>query len=938
VATKPNSKYLNNNPNLPMEIDINWTAEMINEFRKCQEDIIYFAENYFFIINLDRGQEKIKLYEPQKEAILKVIDNRFTIGCASRQVGKRLALDTPIPTPNGWTTMGELKDGDIIFDWTGKPTKVVKAHEIRDDRKCFEITFSTGEKIIADAEHEWFTQHRSERAKGLSGSVKTSQQIFDTLSTGKKTIEPNHRIPIKHEAQYEEKELPIDPYLLGCWLGDGASAGQRITSGASDAHEMFYENLAHISNKHLLPHSNRNIFAISILKNTNGKSFVSSLKENNLFKNKHIPNSYLQSSTTQREELLKGLMDTDGYCNTKGVCQYYTIYEKFAENVKELLFSLGIQCSVTSKIPKIKGKEYNRIYILTFKTNKPVFKLKRKLERQQLSTTDFAESRNKFIYIKEMKEVASVPTRCITVDNEDQMYLIGKTFIPTHNTTLMTVVCLWYTLFFKTFNVAILANKEAQAKEILERIKNAYEEIPEWLKSGVKEFTKEQILFANKSKIFVSTTSIDAIRGKSVNLLFLDEFAHVRDEIADDFFKAIMPTISSSETSKLVIVSTPKGITNRFYTIFSNAELNSTKNKETANEEEEEKEGDGLEDIVEWAYFRIYWWQLPGRDEKWKQKQLVLINHDMELWKQEYDIEFLKYGASALNGDIIAKLKKMCCPPKYELFEGDYKIWFEPIEGHIYVFGIDTAQGVAQDYSVCHILDMTDLKDIKVVARYASNRLSPTVFAERIFNVIPAWGRPFLCVESNKEGMEFLNAIMEVHKYDNIIYYNMENDKRGYYQKPGIFCHQNSKYTGITNMKHWVETMEAVSVYDIETVKEFETFIRKENKTWAAQKGCRDDKVMALVWALIILEPKIASRYFDVIDYDDFGMPERIRDPNYAQALEAFQRSNRGRNIMESAYSDPAAVLFDIQMTPNLRFGEVDVEVEGLMAGGWRIL
>ena len=591
-SIKPNSKYLNNNPNLPMEIDINWTAEMIDEFKKCQNDIIYFAENYFFIINLDRGQEKIKLYEPQKEAILKVIENRFTIGCASRQVAK---------------------------------------------------------------------------------------------------------------------------------------------------------------------------------------------------------------------------------------------------------------------------------------------------------------------------------------------------------TTLMTVVCLWYTLFFKTFNVAILANKEAQAKEILERIKNAYEEIPEWLKAGVKEFTKEQILFTNKSKIFVSTTSIDAIRGKSVNLLFLDEFAHVRDEIADDFFKAIMPTISSSETSKLVIVSTPKGITNRFYTIFSNAELNSSKDKDKS-EEEEEKEGDGLEDIVEWAYFRIYWWQLPGRDEKWKQKQLVLINHDMELWKQEYDIEFLKYGASALNGDIIAKLKKMCCPPKYELFDGDYKIWFEPIEGHIYVFGIDTAQGVAQDYSVCHILDMTDLKDIKVVARYASNRLSPTVFAERIFNIIPAWGRPFLCVESNKEGMEFLNAIMEVHKYDNIIYYNMENDKRGYYQKPGIFCHQNSKYTGITNMKHWVETMEAVSVYDIETVKEFETFIRKENKTWSAQKGCRDDKVMALVWALIILEPKIASRYFDVIDYDDFGMPERIRDPNYTQALEAFQRSNRGRNIMESSYSDPLAVLFDIQMTPNLRFGEVDLEVEGLMEGGWRIL
>jgi hypothetical protein len=540
-----------------------------------------------------------------------------------------------------------------------------------------------------------------------------------------------------------------------------------------------------------------------------------------------------------------------------------------------------------------------------------------------------------------MKEVASVPTRCITVDNEDQMYLIGKTFIPTHNTTLMTVVCLWYTLFFKTYSVAILANKEAQAKEILERIKNAYEEIPEWLKSGVTDFTKEHIKFTNKSQIFVSTTSVDAIRGKSVNLLFLDEFAHVRDEIADDFFKAIMPTISSSKTSKLVIVSTPKGITNRFYTLFSSAELNERKrlmptfDAETG---EEIVKSVGDYDAKGWAYFRIYWWQLPGRDEAWKQEQLMLINHDMELWKQEYDIEFLKYGASAINGDVIEKLKKMCCKPKIELFEGDYKIWHEPIEGNIYVFGIDTAQGVAQDFSVCQILDITDLKDIKMVARYASNRLSPTVFAERIFNIVTSWGRPFLCVESNKEGMEFLNAIMEVHKYDNIIFYNMDNDKRGYYQKPGIFCHQNSKYTGITNMKHWVETMDAVSIYDMETIKEFETFIRKENKTWAAQKGCRDDKVMALVWALIILEPKIVSRYFDVIDYDDLGMPERIRDPNHALAIQAFRSGNRGRNVNSSAASDPAAILFDIQMTPNLRFAQVDQEYDGLIAGGWKIL
>ncbi len=121
--------------------------------------------------------------------------------------------------------------------------------------------------------------------------------------------------------------------------------------------------------------------------------------------------------------------------------------------------------------------------------------------------------------------------------------------------TLMTVVCLWYALFTKNHTVAILANKEDQAKEILERIKLAYEEIPNYIKAGVWDFTKEQVKLTNGSKIFVSTTSADAIRGKSVNLLFIDEFAHVRKEIADDFFKSIIPTLSSSKKSKLVIVS-----------------------------------------------------------------------------------------------------------------------------------------------------------------------------------------------------------------------------------------------------------------------------------------------------------------------------------------------------------------------------------------------
>ena len=165
MAKKSNNKFLNNNENLPVNYSADWTPEMLDEFHKCANDINYFAENYFFIVNLDEGIQKIKLHDVQKEAIKTIIDNRFTAICASRQVGKRLALDTPVPSPSGWTTMGDLKAGDVIFDWYGNPTTVTHAHEIRDDRNCYKVVFSNGESIVADEEHEWFTQYRSERKK-----------------------------------------------------------------------------------------------------------------------------------------------------------------------------------------------------------------------------------------------------------------------------------------------------------------------------------------------------------------------------------------------------------------------------------------------------------------------------------------------------------------------------------------------------------------------------------------------------------------------------------------------------------------------------------------------------------------------------------------------------------------------------------------------------
>jgi hypothetical protein len=432
--------------------------------------------------------------------------------------------------------------------------------------------------------------------------------------------------------------------------------------------------------------------------------------------------------------------------------------------------------------------------------------------------------------------------------------------------TLMTIVCLWNVIFKKDYQVAILANKEDQAKEILERIKLAYEELPNWLKAGVSEFTKENLRLVNGSKIFVSTTSESGIRGKSVNLLFVDEFAHIAAQIADPFFKSVMPTISSSKSAKIVLISTPKGAEGKFYEIFRDAE--------------KKKNG--------WCSVKIHYSQVPGRDAAWVKEQQAAINYDMDAWRQEFEIEFLENGTAAINQAVIDRMKSEAIPAELSFDGGEYFVWKQPEVNHIYTIGVDVAEGVGQDFTVATVLDITDLDNIEQTAIFASNKIQPWNFAEKLNQIARSWGRPFLCIERNKEGGQVVDALLNVHNYDNLVTFSMKNDKRGVYQSPGIFCHQNSKYTGIQNMKYFIENKQSVKIYDINTVREFETFIRKINKTWGAKKGHNDDRVMALVWALVLLEKDIAEKYLDIIEYDESGKPSVILDPNQHLANLSF--------------------------------------------------
>jgi hypothetical protein len=481
-------------------------------------------------------------------------------------------------------------------------------------------------------------------------------------------------------------------------------------------------------------------------------------------------------------------------------------------------------------------------------------------------------------------------------------------------TSFMTVVCLWYALFNSNYNIAILANKEKMAMEILHRIKLAYRGLPTWLKSGVPEYTKESVVFSNESKIFSSTTSADSIRGQSINLLFLDEFAFVPPEIAEEFFASAVPTISSSKKSKIVIVSTPFGATGLYYNIFSKAE----------------KGENG------WAWEKMYWYELPDRDEQWKKDQLKMINHDMDKWNQEYELQFLNNGQTALNAILIKRMKEACLPAPESFDDGTYLLWEEPKPNRIITIGVDISEGVGQDYSVSQILDITNPTDIKHCGVFATNTLKPYEYAEKLNQIVRSWGRPFLCIERNGPGGQVVDAMLNVHGYDNIVSVSKVDDAAGRYKEQiGIICHQNNKLAGNTNMRYYLETLECVHLRDIKTVTEFETYVRKTNgRSWGAMKGYNDDRIMALIWALFLLEKTVANKYLDILEYDETGQVISIADPNQDIANQLLESSGPKKIAYARLGNQPPPSLFQFGSMPSYR----DAEISDYMSSGFKFV
>nr|WP_110240455.1 replicative DNA helicase [Nocardioides gilvus] len=398
---------------------------------------------------------------------------QMIIVAARPAMGKALALDTPLPTPTGWTTMGEVAVGHELFDAQGRVTRVVAATDVMHERPCYEVTFSDGSVIVADAEHQWLTEtraarkskwaadHQYNRARNqqIHSAVVTTEEIARTQRIGQEG-RANHAVLNAGPLEGSAGSLPIDPYVLGAWLGDGHSAGGRITSETPEIPMLIegrgYECRSHgglnygilvpkvvAPQKGTCPSCGERLSGAYLCRDCQAShgSFTALLRSLGVLNNKHIPSPYLRASEAARRDLLAGLMDTDGTV-VKGVgsCQFAVTSERLANDVYELIVSLGYRCGRTTKQVAGRSEASSTCHILNFSTTDDVFLLERKrlLHKEERPSSTIHIGRR---YITQVRPVESVPVRCVQVDNEDHLYLAGRSMIPTHNSTLALDFC-----------------------------------------------------------------------------------------------------------------------------------------------------------------------------------------------------------------------------------------------------------------------------------------------------------------------------------------------------------------------------------------------------------------------------------------------------------------------------------------------------------------
>jgi len=373
------------------------------------------------------------------------------------------------------------------------------------------------------------------------------------------------------------------------------------------------------------------------------------------------------------------------------------------------------------------------------------------------------------------------------------------------------VYLLWYAIFHPEKTIAVLANKGATAREMLQRVTLALENLPFFLQPGCRALNKGSIEFSNNSRIIAAATSGSSIRGMSVNLLFLDEFAFV--ERASEFYTSTYPVISAGKDTKVIITSTANGIGNTYHKIWEGA----------------------VQGTNEYKPFTVNWWDVPGRDEAWK-KQTVANTSQLQ-FDQEFGNTFFGTGDTLINAETLMGFRAK--PPIRYLEGGDVKIYEEPIQNHSYIMTVDVAKGRGQDYSTFTLVDIT-VRPFKQVAVYRNNTISPILFPDIIYKYAKVYNEAYVVIESNDQGAVTCNGLYYDLEYENV---HVQSAIKA--NSVGIEMNRKVKRLGCSGIKDLLEERK-LDVCDEETIMEISTFVAK-GVSYEASDGNHDDLMMNLV-------------------------------------------------------------------------------------------
>jgi len=436
--------------------------------------------------------------------------------------------------------------------------------------------------------------------------------------------------------------------------------------------------------------------------------------------------------------------------------------------------------------------------------------------------------------------------------------------------TIIVSYLLHYVLFNDNVNVAILANKSSTARDLLGRLQLAYEHLPKWMQQGVLNWNKGSIELENGSRIVAASTSSSAVRGSTFNIIFLDEFAYVPNNIAEEFFSSVYPTISSGKTSKVMIVSTPHGM-NMFYKMWMDAT-----NKRN-----------------DYAPVEVHWSEVPGRDEAWKEQ--TIRNTSEAQFQTEFECEFLGSVDTLITS---SKIKTMAVVnPKRS---GGLDVYEMPKPKSIYVMTVDVSRGISSDYSAFVILDVTQAP-YKIVAKYRNNDIKPLVFPSIIERVAKTYNNSFILIEINDLGQQVADNLQFELEYDNMMMVTQRGRSgqvlgggfSGRGNQLGLRMTKGTKKIGTSNLKSLIEGDKLI-INDFDIISELSTFISK-GKSFEAEAGATDDLVMCLV----IFSWLANQRYFkELTDVD-------VRGQMFADQKNALEADMAPFGFIDNGLDEP---------------------------------